>query len=116
VLDASGDPVHSAGVHLLTGEASPETWLDACRPNGVDSVSLAHHATLLDSTQTDDAGRFRFWTVRENGEPTPMGGRNTDWSSYCIGVESSTAESKLVRGIAVPEGAERREVTIRLGE
>lgn len=116
VLDASGGPVSSAQVHLLTGEASPETWLDVVRPLRGNSLFLAPRATLLDSTRTDDAGRFRFWTVRENGEATPMGGRNTDWASYCVGVESSTAESKLVRGIAVPEGAERREVTIRLGE
>jgi len=115
VVDRGGRPIPGAKVLLLTGDANEANWRHTVSPVGMGgSLDMRRRATTLGATKTDDKGRWRFLTVRENGEAMPMGDRHTDWTRYCIGVATAAGNHMLVRNIVVPPGQTRLERKIGL--
>jgi protocatechuate 3,4-dioxygenase beta subunit len=117
ILDSQQRPVSGAKVYLFTGDATDATWLTAV-PSFRDTGSRGEYfisATLLNSAVADEHGHFKFLAVREKGEGMPMGGPNTDWKKYCVGVRSADSKrGKLVREVVVPEDKNQLDLTINL--
>ncbi len=115
VVDAKDAPVADARVVLFTGDATLKAWrrrIDSWKRSTLD---IGPGVTSIGGAQTDKEGRWRFWTVRENGVATPIGGRRTDWTRFCVGVRiMKTNQLHLVRDIVVPKDNPRRELTITL--
>ena len=118
VVDGNGQPSPDAQVHLFTGDANPETWLQTLHPPpGGDREGVpTPRNTVLNATRTDARGRWQFWAVRERGDAMVRGGLDTDWATHCIGVQAPGGRSKLVRNIVVPKGQPRVELTTALRE
>ncbi|MFB3893675.1 MAG: hypothetical protein ACE15C_16805 [Phycisphaerae bacterium] len=81
---------------------------------------VSRYPTTLGNTQTDKDGRWVIWTVRENGVASPVGGHDTDWVRFCIGVRPPRDGGRgvdpglLVRNTAIPDGRTSVEIPVRL--
>ncbi len=116
VVSGEGKPVAGAKVHLFTGDANEQSWSRTVRPDPVviDSRMIVIRDTVICGTRTGPDGRWAIWTVREDGVGSPIGGRRTDWTRYCVGVLGPGNRNLLVRDVVVPEGANRIELLIDL--
>ncbi len=133
LLDAQGQPVADAMVILLTGEAKAESWLSTMTLFDRKGQRLKEGPPdlILGSAGTGADGRWRMFTVREDGTGRPRDARNLDWTTYALGAlgggheairkacdqgDYSSLQEGFVGGVDVPKDTGKKDVTIRLGK